>query len=147
MDSDSGGTHGDRSRLPKLEIAALALGAVLWVSACSPVIRTDVRGFDRGFASDTRTVQVVSTNVQGKNVYIPSTIVVTAGTPYTLSVFNTTEIPHGFTIDGAGIQEILPSKREHAITLPALEAGNVYAVRCHLHPAHRTGMLVVLPAR
>jgi heme/copper-type cytochrome/quinol oxidase subunit 2 len=147
MDSENRGTETGRSRHPRLGSAALALGAVLWGSACSPVIHTDLRGIDGGFASDTRTVQVVSTNVQGKNVYIPSTIVVTAGVPYTLSVFNTTDIPHGFTIVGAGIQEILPPKQEHAITLPALEGGNVYGVRCHLHPAHRTGMLIVLHAR
>ena len=147
MDIDIRGIDSGRTHLPKTGIAALALGAVLWGSACSPVIRTDVRGFDRGYTSDTRSIQVVSTNVQGKNVYIPSTIVVTAGTPYTLSVFNTTDIPHGFSIVGAGVQEILPSKKEHAIALPALEGGRIYVVRCHLHPAHRTGTLVVLPSR
>jgi heme/copper-type cytochrome/quinol oxidase subunit 2 len=146
MDSDIRRSNSGRPHLPKHGITALALVPVLWGVACSPVINTDMRGIDGGYASDTRTIQIVSTNVQGKNVYIPSTIVVTAGTSYTLSVFNTTDIPHGFTIVGAGIQEILPPKREHKITLPALDGGNVYGVRCHLHPAHRTGMLVVLPA-
>ncbi len=46
-----------------------------------------------GFADDRSTIQVVSTNVQGKNVYIPGTIVVTAGKGQTLQIHNTTDVP------------------------------------------------------
>jgi len=99
------------------------------------------------FADDRTTIQVVSTNVGGKNVYIPDTMVVTAGKGQTLSVFNTTDMPHGFAIAGLGIQEILPPGTEHPIALPELEGGNLYHVHCHLHPAHRTGTLMVLHGR
>jgi heme/copper-type cytochrome/quinol oxidase subunit 2 len=99
-----------------------------------------------GFSSDVDTVQIISANVGGKNVFIPSTIVVVAGKPVTLSIFNTTDVPHGFAIPGLGIQEVLPVGEEHAIKLPALEGGKVYRVQCQLHAAHRGGTLVVLPA-
>lgn len=99
-----------------------------------------------GFASDQSVIQVVSTNVQGKNVYIPSTIVVTAGREHTLSLFNTTDTPHGFRIDGLDLEVVLPVQEELALALPVLEGGKVYAIRCQLHPAHRTATLVVLPA-
>ena len=98
----------------------------------------------RGFNSDASTVQVVSTLIGGKNVFIPSTIVVTGGTEQTLSLFNTTDTPHGFRIDALGIEAILPAKEEFALKLPALEGGNIYAIRCHLHPPHRNATLVVL---
>ncbi len=98
-----------------------------------------------GFADDREVIQVVSTNTQGKNVYIPSTIVATAGKGQVLSVYNTTEMPHGFAIDGLGIEEILPPGAEHRIVLPELTGNTVHHVRCHLHPAHRTGTLLVLP--
>ena len=117
-------------------LAAFALGA----GAIPATARAD------GFESDVDTIQVVSANVGGKNVFIPSTIVVVAGKPVTLSVFNTTDVPHGFAIPGLSIQEVLPGQQEHPIKLPALKGGKVYAINCQLHPAHRTATLVVLPA-
>ena len=99
----------------------------------------------RGFQSDQSVIQVVSTNVQGKNVYIPGTIVVVANTPHTLSIFNTTEVPHGFRIDGLDLETVLPAQQEHELALPALDGGRVYQIHCQLHPAHRTATLVVLP--
>ena len=99
-----------------------------------------------GYVSDQSVIQVVSTNVQGKNVFIPSTIVVTGGKEHTLSLFNTTDVPHGFRIEGLDIETVLPAKEEHELKLPALEGGKVYQVHCQLHPAHRTATFVVLPA-
>jgi heme/copper-type cytochrome/quinol oxidase subunit 2 len=98
-----------------------------------------------GYTSDQSVIQVVSTNVQGKNVYIPSTIIVVAGKPHTLSLFNTTDVPHGFRISGLEIETVLPSKEEHELALPALEGGKIYEIHCQLHAAHRTATLVVLP--
>jgi heme/copper-type cytochrome/quinol oxidase subunit 2 len=97
-------------------------------------------------ADDFDTVQVVSTNVQGKNVYIPSTIVLTSGKSYKLSLFNTTDVPHGFSIAGLGVENILPPQQEYVIELPPLEEGKLHRIHCHLHPAHRGGTLVVLDA-
>ena len=99
---------------------------------------------DDDFQSDFDTVQVVSANVQGKNVYIPSTIVLTSGKSYKLSLFNTTDTPHGFSIAAIGVEEILQPGVEHVIELPKLEDGRLHEIRCQLHPAHRTGTLVVL---
>ena len=133
-----------RPRVPGF--AGLVLAVLLSGSACSPIVQTEIRRLGHGYSTDTTTIQVVSTNVQGKNVYIPSTIVVTAGVPYTLSLYNTTDTPHGFAIAELGIEVVLLPKQEHAIALPALAGGKVHGIRCHLHPPHRTATLVVLPA-
>jgi heme/copper-type cytochrome/quinol oxidase subunit 2 len=117
-------------------LALVALGAAAIPAAA---------GAD-GFESDVETIQVVSALVGGKNVFIPSTIVVVAGKPVTLSIFNTTDVPHGFAIPGLKIQEVLPAGQEHPIKLGDLEGGKVYGISCHLHPPHRTATLVVLPA-
>jgi hypothetical protein len=100
-----------------------------------------------GFASDVETVQVVSALVGGKNVYIPSTIVVTDGGPRTLSLLNTTEMPHGFAIAALGIELVLQPGQETLLPLPPLQGGQVLRIHCHMHPAHRTATLVVLPGR
>ena len=88
-------------------------------------------------------IHVVSSQVQGKNVYIPSSIVVEAGKPSALSAFNTSDTPHGFSITGAGIEEVLMPGVEHPIQVPALEPG-IYPIHCQLHPLHRNGRLVVI---
>ena len=49
---------------------ALAIALVLGVSSA----------LAQGFESDVDTIQIISANVGGKNVFIPSTIVVTSGT-------------------------------------------------------------------
>jgi len=99
-----------------------------------------------GYESDTSIIQVVSTKIGEKNVFIPSTIVVTGGREHTLSLFNTTDTPHGFAIDGLGIEEVLPVGVEHPVKIPAVEGGKIYGIRCHLHPPHRTATLVIVPA-
>jgi len=90
-----------------------------------------------------RAVEIVTTNVQGKNVFIPSTIAVEAGKPQALSIFNTTDTPHGFSIDAAQIHAVVPVREEYRIELPALEPG-IYEVYCQLHPPHRSARLLVV---
>jgi hypothetical protein len=123
------------------------LSAVLAALASIPLLLAGCAhdgGHGDAFRSDVSVIQVVSSNVQGKNVYIPSTIVITSGRRYKLSIFNTTDMPHGFTIDGTSVQTVLAPQTEQLIELPELEAGRIYAIHCQLHPAHRTAELVVL---
>ena len=98
-----------------------------------------------GFEDDRSVVQVVTTNVGGKNFFVPSTIVLTAGEGRKLSLFNTTDIPHGFAIPGLGVEVIAQPGVETEIALPPLEGHHIYAINCHVHPAHRSATLVVLP--
>lgn len=121
-------------RLLVLAFAALVLGC-----GAPPPAEAE------GFADDRDVIQVVSTNVQGKNVYIPGTIVVTAGKGQTLQIYNTTDVPHGFSIAGLGIEVVLTQGQETEVKLSGLEGGKVHHIHCHLHPAHRTGTLLVLP--
>jgi len=100
-----------------------------------------------GYRSDTESIQLISAVVGGKNIFIPSTVVVTAGAPQTLSIFNTTDKPHGFAIPGLDVQIVLPAGEEIQVDLPALEGAEIYRIGCHLHPPHRSATLVVVPGR
>ena len=88
-------------------------------------------------------IQVLSANVQGKNVFIPATIAVVEDAPHTLSVFNSTDTPHGFKIDAAGVEVILQPGVETTVELKGMKSG-IYPIHCHLHPPHRGGQLLVL---
>jgi heme/copper-type cytochrome/quinol oxidase subunit 2 len=85
--------------------------------------------------------------VGGKNIFIPSTIVVVAGKPQTLSIFNTADKPHGFAIRGLSIEAVLMPGEETRVELPTLKGSEIYTIGCQLHPPHRTATLVVVPAR
>ncbi len=100
-----------------------------------------------GYQSDVSEIQVISALVGGKNVFIPSTIVVSAGRPQSLSVFNTTDNPHGFAIKGLSIETVLYPGEETRVELPVLEGPGIYTIGCQLHPPHRTATLVVVPGR
>jgi hypothetical protein len=99
-----------------------------------------------GFTGDTGAVQIISAEVGGKTDFIPSTIAVKSGAPVTLSIFNTTEKPHGFSIPALGISEVLPVGEEHLIELPAMDGHQLLQINCQLHTTHRTATLIVLPA-
>ena len=120
------------------------LFAALALAGCHGGPMDAHHGGHYGFTSDTSTIQVVTTELGGKNVFIPSTIVVTDGGPRSLSVFNTTDIPHGFKIEALGVETVLAPGEEKVINLPKLEGGQVLHVGCQLHPAHRGATLVVL---
>ena len=99
-----------------------------------------------GYSDDRTKIEIISALVGGKNIFIPSTWVVSEGEGQVLSFFNTTDTPHGMSIPALGIAEILMPGEEHVLTLPKVEGGNVYQVSCHLHPPHRGATLVVLRA-
>ena len=137
-------------RLSTRPLCALfvAFVALLAVSlGCHGPMREHHMGQHHGFTGDTSTIQVVTTELGGKNVFIPSTIVVTSGHPVKLSIFNTTDVPHGFAIPALNVAEVLPAKAEHEIELPAMEGHQILQIKCHLHEKHRTATLVVLPAK
>jgi len=73
--------------------------------------------------------------------------VLTAGAGRSLSLFNTTDQPHGFAIPGLGLEVVLLPGQEQTVELPTLEAHRIYAITCHLHAPHRGATLMVVPGR
>ena len=127
---------------------SIPLAVLLAASAgCAHRMRDHEMHHPAGYSSDVSTVQVVSALIGGKNVFIPSTIVVTDGGPRSLSVVNTTDMPHGFAIAALGIETVLPPGEEVRIDLPPLRGGQVLRIHCHMHPPHRSATLVVLPSK
>ncbi|MCH8083503.1 MAG: cupredoxin domain-containing protein [Myxococcales bacterium] len=136
------------ARIPVLArntaIAALLLSLT---SGCASYYHASPTDALAGYQSDVGEIQMISAVVGGKNVFIPSTIVVTAGKRQTLSVFNTTDKPHGFAIKGLSIETVLYAGEETRIELPVLKGSEIYTIGCQLHPPHRTATLVVVPGR
>ncbi len=128
-------------------IRPLVLCAALAAAGCAARMEMHEAHHPAGYSSDVATVQMLSALVGGKNVFIPSTIVVTDGGPRSLSLFNATEMPHGFAIAALGIELVLPPGEEVVVSLPPLHGGQVLRIHCHMHPPHRAATLVVLPSK
>ncbi len=127
-----------------IAIATLVLAST---GGCGLHSHSDAAGVLAGYQSDVSEIQVISAVVGGKNIFIPSTIVVSAGKPQALSIFNTADKPHGFAIRGLSIETVLNPGEETRIELPILKGSEIYTIGCQLHPPHRTATLVVVPAR
>jgi len=100
-----------------------------------------------GFVDDRDVVQVLNIKLGTRVTFVPATIVVTAGTGRKLSIFNDTDMPHGFRIPGLALEVLLPAGEETLVELPPLVGPQIYGIECHLHVPHRHASLVVLPAR
>ena len=136
------------ARIPVLaRCIAIATLVLASTSGCGLDSHSDATGALAGYQSDVSEIQVISAVVGGKNIFIPSTIVVVADKPQTLSVFNTADKPHGFAIRGLSIEAVLMPGEETKIELPVLQGSEIYTIGCQLHPPHRTATLVVVPAR
>ena len=128
-------------------VSAIAVSLLLGAGGCGAHSHKNPSTGFSGYHSDAASIQLISAVVGGKNIFIPSTVVVTGGAPQTLSVFNTTDKPHGFAIPGLDVQVVLLAGEETQIDLPPLAGGEIYRIGCHLHPPHRSATLVVVPGR
>ena len=82
------------ARIPGVaESAAIAALLLALTSGCGSHRHASPTGAFAEYQSDVSEVQVISAVVGGKNVFIPSTIVVSAGKPQALSIFNTADNP------------------------------------------------------
>jgi hypothetical protein len=126
--------------------AALALAILLTGCVSLGSVESNVET-SAAYSDDRGPIQMVSTMVGVKNVFIPSTVVVSEGSGRSLSIFNTTDIPHGFTIPALGVAVILEAGQETQVALPPLEGGHIYDIGCHLHAPHRHATLMVVHAR
>ncbi len=122
-------------------VAALALLATGCVSVGAVEGQVEL---PEGYRDDRTQVQMVTTLIGGKNVFIPSTVIVSEGTGRSLSIYNTTDTPHGFRIPDLGVEVVLMPGEETVVELPALAGGRIHEMVCHLHPPHRTGTLMVV---
>ena len=135
-----------RIRLPAKSAAFAAILLAL-TSGCASHHGASPTSAIAGYQSDVSEIQVISAVVGGKNVFIPSTIVVTAGRPQALSVFNTADKPHGFAIKGLSIETVLYPGQETRFFFNDTATTEIYTIGCQLHPTHRTATLVVVPGR
>jgi nitrosocyanin len=115
-----------------MRLLAIALGAVLLggVAAAS------------GAGEITLTiVNVVSP--QDVKIWEPTSITAKKGDKVTLRLINKHADEHGYEIAAFGVKEVVAGDKTATVSFTADKTG-VFPIKCHLHPAHVVGQMVVL---
>ena len=110
----------------------MALGAMLLAGV---VAATD------GAEINLTIVNVVSP--QDVKIWEPTSITAKKGDRVTLRLINKHADEHGYEIAAFGVKEVVASDKTASVSFTADKAG-VFPIKCHLHPAHVVGQLVVL---
>ena len=86
-------------------------------------------------------VNVVSP--QDVKIWEPTSLVANKGDKVTLRLINKHADEHGYEIAAFGVKEVVPGEKTATVSFTADKAG-IFPIKCHLHPAHVVGQLLVL---
>lgn len=88
---------------------------------------------------------VVNVLFEGSKMFVPSVLAVSKGEKVSVTVIN--NIPgdppnHGFAIPAFEVETVVNRGEKKTVEFTADKAG-IFDIRCHLHPAHVHGQLIV----
>jgi len=115
-----------------MRMLAMALGAMLLVGVVAATYGADI---------NLTIVNVVSP--QDVKIWEPTSITAKKGDRVTLRLINKHADEHGYEIAAFGVKEVVAGDKTASVSFTADKAG-VFPIKCHLHPAHVVGQLVVL---
>jgi nitrosocyanin len=96
-----------------------------------------------GQAGEVKLTVVNVQSPQGVKIWTPESVFAKKGDTVTLRLINKLDKEHGYRIKDFGVSEVILANKAKTITFKADKAG-VFPIRCHLHPPHVSGQLVVL---
>ena len=92
---------------------------------------------------------VANIEYEGTKAFVPSTLVVNKGDVVKVKILNNVKSDpnqHGFALADFKLEKVVTRGEPQEVTFTADRAG-VFPIKCHLHPAHLGGQLVVLDAK
>ena len=94
-----------------------------------------------------RSFTIANIDYEGSKAFVPSTIIDRKGDTVKIKLLN--NIPgdpnqHGFAIPDFGVEAVVTRGEPKEVELVADREG-LFPIKCHLHPAHLGGQLLVLP--
>jgi len=92
-----------------------------------------------------RTVTLVNYETEGVKQWLPGTIIVKKGEDVEITLIN--NVPsgvHGFFIPDFNVKKDVKKGVKEVVTFKADKEG-LFDMKCHLHPAHVGGQLLVIP--
>ena len=93
--------------------------------------------------SATRKVTLVYYEIEGTKQWVPGTIAGYEEEELEITLINKAKAPHGFMIPSHEVTEVV-KKGEKKVIKVKLKKEGIYSMKCHLHPAHIGGQLIIL---
>jgi nitrosocyanin len=97
------------------------------------------------FAQAKRSITLVNYETDGVKQWLPGTIIAKKGETVEITLIN--NVPsgdHGFMIPSFKVMEVVKKGVKKVVTFKA-ENGGLYEMKCHMHPAHVGGQLLIVP--
>lgn len=121
-----------------MTLRLILLGAVLCAGLVGPV------GPVRPVAAGEIVLTVVNIETpQGVKIWEPASVVAKKGDTVTLKLINRHADEHGYEIAAFNVKEVVDGNKTKDVSFKADRSG-IFPIKCHLHPAHVVGQLVVL---
>jgi len=120
------------TRIRTRAIVAVVLAAALVASLALPAQAGEIA---------LRIVNIVTP--QDVKIWEPTSIVAKKGDTLTLTLVNRHADEHGYEIAAFGVKEVVAGEKTNTVKFTVDKAG-IYPIKCHLHPPHVTGQLIVL---
>ena len=118
-----------------MKLTAILLGGVLCAGLVGPV---------GPVAAGEITLTVVNIETpQGVKIWEPASVVAKKGDTVTLKLINRHADEHGYEIAAFNVKEVVDGNKAKDVSFKADKSG-IFPIKCHLHPAHVVGQLVVL---
>lgn len=95
--------------------------------------------------AEKREITLVNYEYEGTKQWLPGTIIVKKGDDVQLTLIN--NVPsgdHGFFIPDFKVTKVVSKGKKEVVNFKADKDG-LFPMKCHLHPAHVGGQLLVLP--
>jgi len=92
-----------------------------------------------------RSITIVNYETDGLKQWLPGTIIVKKGDDVEITLIN--NVPsgdHGFFIPQFKVTKVVKKGVKEVVTFKADQEG-LFDMKCHLHPAHVGGQLLVMP--
>jgi nitrosocyanin len=97
------------------------------------------------FAQAKRSITLVNYETDGVKQWLPGTIIAKKGDTVEITLIN--NVPsgdHGFMIPDFKVLEVVKKGVKKVVTFKADKEG-LYEMKCHMHPAHVGGQLLIVP--
>lgn len=101
--------------------------------------------FSLSVFAEKRSITLVNYEYEGTKQWLPGTIIAKKGDDIELTLIN--NVPsgvHGFFIPDFNVRKEVQKGKKEVVTFKADKDG-IFAMKCHLHPAHIGGQILILP--
>lgn len=115
-----------------MNVSASVVGAVLAATLALPAAAGEIA----------LTVVNIETP-QGVKIWEPASVVAKKGDTVNLKLINRHADEHGYEIAAFNVKEVVDGNKTKDVSFKVDKAG-IFPIKCHLHPAHVVGQLVVL---